>query len=61
MLLGWRLGRREIVRPRRHWAWVPGPSTSPLEGLVREKCLSAKHGGAARFSTAGKSLRCAAV
>jgi hypothetical protein len=29
----WRLGRWEIVRPRRHRAWVPGPSTSPLDGM----------------------------
>jgi hypothetical protein len=37
--VGWRLGRREIVRPRRHQAWVPGPSTSPLEGaLVALRC-----------------------
>jgi len=30
-LLAWRLGHCEIVRPRRLGAWVPGPSTSPLE------------------------------
>ena len=38
-LLDGRLGRGEIVRPRRQWAWVPGPSTSPLEGaLVALRC-----------------------
>ena len=33
MLLGWRLGRWEIVRPRRHLALLCGPSTSPLGGM----------------------------
>jgi len=31
-LAAWRLGRREIVRPRRHRALLRGPSTSPLCG-----------------------------
>jgi hypothetical protein len=30
-----RLGRGDIVRPRHHPAWVPGPSTSPLEPMKR--------------------------
>jgi hypothetical protein len=32
-LAAWRLGRCEIVRPRRHRALLCGPSTSPL-GVV---------------------------
>ena len=37
MLLCWRLGRWEIVRPRRQGAWVPGPSTSPLEDASKNR------------------------
>jgi hypothetical protein len=32
-LVVWRLGRCEIVRPRRHRALLGGPSTSPLDGM----------------------------
>ena len=36
MLLGWRLGREEIVRPRRQGpALLCGPSASPLEDATR--------------------------
>src|SRR5215831_8076102 len=47
-LLGWRLGRWEIVRPRRHWpALLRGPSTSPLE-VTSGRLGVAKSFGAAR-------------
>ena len=38
MLLAWRLGRREIVRPRRQGlGLLCGPSTSPLEDASKNR------------------------
>ena len=44
MLLDWRLGRWEIVRPRREWpALLRGPSASPLDGPLMPNQLGAKN------------------